>query len=79
MTRRPFRPQVFLFRTLVGIFIVQASLIAFSFSRCAVIAERREVRVVDECPNLSDKAEGMTNVMIATVLSLLVGSQITNK
>lgn len=34
---------------------------------------------MDECPNLGDKAEGMTNVMIATVLSLLVGSHITNK
>ena len=79
MTRRPFRPQVFLFRTLVGIFIVQASVIAFSFSKCANIAEKREVRVTDECPNLSEKAESMTNVMIATVLSLLVGSHITNK
>ena len=77
MTRRSFRPQVFLFRTLVGIFIVQASLLIFSFSKCAKMSEDRGTRIEIECPSLSEKAEGMTNVMIATVLSLLVGSTVT--
>ena len=79
MTRRPFRPQVFLFRTLVGIFIVQASLLAFSFTKCVEVSQDRGTLIREECPSLSEKAEGMTNVMIATVLSLLVGSHITNK
>ena len=79
MTRRPFRPQVFLLRTLVGIFIIQASLLVFSFGKCAQLSESRGTRPVEECPSIGEKAEGMTNVMIATVLSLLVGSNTTNK
>ncbi len=61
-SRRPFRPQVFLFRTLVGIFVAQFSLLTFALIKC----NNRE-----QCPDLGRRIENLCNVAVATTLSLL--------
>lgn len=64
---------------LVGIFCLQAFAVVFSFNKCTSIAEKRGVLPVEVCPNLPDNFNNVTNVMIATVLSLLVGNKIGDK
>jgi hypothetical protein len=60
--RRSFRPQVFLFRTLVGIFLAQFAFLMFALIKCS----SRE-----QCPDLGRRIENLCNVAVATTLSLL--------
>ena len=71
----PFRPRLFLYRTLVGIFAVQALLLAFSVWRCSDIRPEDGVSdtLAERCPKIGDRFESIGNVAIATVLSLLTG------
>ena len=72
---RPFRPRLFLYRTLVGIFAVQALLLGFSVWRCADVRPEDGVsdNLAERCPELGDRFESVGNVAIATVLSMLTG------
>ena len=71
---RPFRPQLFLYRALVGIFIVQGLILGFAVWRCAEIRpEDVNYTLAQRCPALGDRFESTGNVAIATVLSLLTG------
>jgi len=71
---RPFRPQLFLYRALVGIFIVQGLMLGFAVWRCAEIRpEDANYTLAQRCPALGDRFESTGNVAIATVLSLLTG------
>lgn len=67
---------MFLFRALGFIFAVQAFAIVFSFHKCVKLSEERAAVPSEVCPQLGDRFESATNLMIATVLSLLVGNQI---
>lgn len=71
--RRPFRTRVFLLRTLVMIFVIQLSLLVFTFGQCASLANKRMVVPGEVCPELADRTETLFGLAIATVLSLLVG------
>lgn len=71
---RPFRPRLFLYRALVGIFIVQAAMLGFALWRCAEVRpEDQNHALAERCPTLGDRFEATGNVAIATVLSLLTG------
>jgi len=71
---RPFRPRLFLYRALVGIFIVQAAMLGFALWRCAEVRpEDANHALAKRCPTLGDRFEATGNVAIATVLSLLTG------
>ena len=72
---RPFRPRLFLYRTLVGIFAVQALLLGFSVWRCADVRPEDGVSatLAERCPKIGDRFESVGNLAIATVLSLLTG------
>ena len=60
--RRTFRPQVFLLRTLVGIFIAHFVFLTYALTKCADRAS---------CPELGRRIENLCNVAVATTLSLL--------
>ena len=71
----PFRPQPFLFRTLVGIFFVEFIFLGFAFVKCAEpIPGNPEILVTDRCPRLAQRSQEVFQVGIATVLSLLGGA-----
>ena len=73
---RPFRAKVFLFRMLAGIFVVEASFLAFAFSKCAQSIESDpDATVVSKCPKIGDRAETLFIAAISTTLSLLTGAQ----
>lgn len=70
--RPPFRRSVFLLRTLVGIFIFEFMVIAFTFHKCAEkIANTESATVEQICPDAGGRAETLFGVAIATTLSLL--------
>lgn len=62
--QQPFRPQVFLFRTLVGIFIAQFIIFGYALVKC---------KSVSQCPQIGQRIENLCAVAIATTLSLLGG------
>ena len=62
MTRRAFRPQIFLLRTLVGIFVAQFAILTFALVKC---------HDKQHCPDLGRRIENLCNVAVATTLSLL--------
>ena len=64
---------------LVGVFCVQAFNVFYSYTKCADIAERRDVLPLEVCPDIGDRFDSTTNLMIATVLSLLVGNKLADK
>ena len=69
---RPFRPRVFLFRTLVGIFLVEAIFLGFSFWKCSIVIPGKPVPLLTErCPKLGSRSQELFSIAIATVLSLL--------
>ena len=75
-----FRPIVFLYRMLLGIFIAEAVFLGFSFGACRDLALNRPPKTIQEhCPRLSERAENLFGVSIATVLSLLGGAALTSK
>ena len=76
----PFRPQPFLFRTLVGIFFVEFIFLGFAFVKCAEpIPDNPEILVTDRCPRLAQRSQEVFQVGIATVLSLLGGAAIASQ
>lgn len=62
---RPFRAQVFLYRMLASIFVVEAAFLAIAFAKC---------KTLSQCPQLGDRSESLFVAAIATTLSLLTGA-----
>lgn len=71
---RPFRTQIFLYRMLAGIFIVEALFLGFAFYRCSEPRPGEPLKLVDRCPKLGDRAETLFVAAVATTLSLLTGA-----
>ena len=64
---------------LLGIFIAEAAFLAFSFNTCSKLAFEQPDKTVNEhCPRLSERAENLFGVSIATVLSLMTGQAVEN-
>ena len=61
----------FLLYMLAGIFTFQAGVFGFGLYKCA------ENGGLQACPNLGERYEQTFNVMIATTLALLTGSQLS--
>ena len=77
---RPFRPEVFLFRMLAGIFVVEAFFLAFAFYKCSTPIPGNPVPMVnDRCPKLGSRSQELFGVAVATVLSLLGGAALSNR
>ena len=75
--RREFRPLPFLYRTLIGIFIVEAVFLMFSFTACRDMALKNPPKTIQEhCPRLGERAENLFGISIATVLSLMTGQSV---
>ena len=74
---RPFRFRVFVYRTVVGIFVVEALFLAMAFSSCRKAFELRlkdtsdPVLITDHCPALGDRSETLFTAALATALGLL--------
>ena len=83
-TPRAFRSKLFLYRLLAVIFAFEAMILLISFDGCTKLAlsnlekQMGAVSVATVCPELGKRAEGLFGVAIATVLSLLVGSEKEN-
>lgn len=73
-----FRTEVFLYRMLLGIFIVEALFLGFSFQKCSQLAEVNTSTVQEQCPRLSEKSESLFGIAIATTLSLLTGQAVSS-
>ena len=74
---RDFRPLPFLYRTLIGIFIVEAVFLGFSFTACRDMALKVPPKTIQEhCPRLGERAENLFGISIATVLSLMTGQAV---
>ena len=72
---RPFRPQLFLFRMLAAIFMVEAGFLAFAFVKCSTPIPGNPVPLVNErCPKLGERSETLFIAAITTTLSLLTGA-----
>ena len=78
--RGEFRPLPFLYRTLLGIFVVEALFIGFSFQACMKLAmtTKPPKTVQEHCPRLGERAENLFGISIATVLSLMTGQAVEN-
>ena len=78
--QRPFRPEVFLFRMLAGIFVVEAFFLAYAFHKCSIPIPGQPVPMVnDRCPKLGSRSQELFGVAVATVLSLLGGAALSNR
>ena len=74
-----FRPLVFLYRMLLGIFVAEAIFLAFSFNTCSKLAFQQPDKSIQEhCPRLGERAENLFGVSIATCLSLMTGQAVEN-
>jgi len=72
---QPFRPKVFLYRALVGIFIWEGVLLSFAFYKCSRPIKGEEVPLITQrCPSLGDRAQEIFSIAVATTLSLLTGA-----
>ena len=77
---QPFRPQLFLFRMLAGIFIVEALFLGFAFWKCSLpIGGQPVPMLADRCPKLGSRSQELFGVAVATVLSLLGGAALANR
>ena len=73
--QRPFRPKIFLYRMLAGIFLVEAIFLGFAFVKCSQPIPGTPVPMVAErCPKLGERAETLFVAAVATTLSLLTGA-----
>ena len=68
----PFRPRVFLYRTLVGIFLVEAIFLGFAFWKCSAVIPGQSVPLlVERCPKLGSRSQELFSIAISTCLALL--------
>ena len=75
-----FRPLPFLYRMLLGIFVVEALFLGFSFNACKdwAMNSKPPKTVQEHCPRLGERAENLFGISIATTLSLLTGQAVEN-
>lgn len=66
---RPFRPRVFLFRTLAAIFMAEIVLILVAMLDCG---RPKETAFAERCPHLGQRAQELFTLATSTVLSLLI-------
>ncbi len=71
-----FKTLPFLYRMLLGIFIVEALFLGFSFYKCSQLAEVNTSTIQEQCPRLGEKSESLFGIAIATTLSLLTGQAV---
>ena len=76
--RGEFRPLVFLYRMLVGIFIMEAIFLAFTYKGCVDMQQRSGENIQEICPRLAERSDNLFGVAIATVLSLMTGQAVEN-
>ena len=68
---------MFIYRTIVGIFAVEAVFLAMAFSTCRMAFQKHladtndPVTITDHCPALGDRAETLFTAALATTLGLL--------
>ena len=63
---------------LLGIFIVEALFLGFSFYKCSQLAEVNTSTIQEQCPRLGEKSESLFGIAIATTLSLLTGQAVSS-
>lgn len=63
---------------LLGIFIVEALFLGWSFKACSARLEKTQQSITDVCPRLGERAENLFGVSIATTLSLMTGQAVEN-
>jgi hypothetical protein len=65
---------------LLGIFVVEALFLGFSFQACKDLAMHSNPpkTVQEHCPRLGERAENLFGISIATVLSLMTGQAVEN-
>lgn len=63
---------------LLGIFVVEALFLGFTFNACKDLAMNSEPpkTVQEHCPRLGERAENLFGISIATVLSLMTGQAV---
>ena len=72
---RPFRAKVFLYRTLLLIFVTEFTFLAFAFVKCSEPVPGKEVQgITDRCPKIGERSETLFVAAITTTLSLLTGA-----
>ena len=70
----PFRPQPFLFRLLVLIFLTECGFLAYAFVKCSQPLPDNPVPLVNErCPRLGQRSQEIFQQAMAVTLSLLGG------
>lgn len=71
----PFRPKVFLYRTLLFIFAAEFLFLGFAMVQCSrPIPGKPVVMVTERCPKLGERSETLFVAAITTTLSLLTGA-----
>ena len=76
--RGEFRPLVFLYRMLLGIFLVEAFFLAVTYSGCMDMQKNSGDNIQEICPRLAERSDNLFGVAIATVLSLMPGQAVEN-
>ena len=72
---RPFRPKLFLYRTLLLIFVTEFLFMAFAFVKCSQPVPGKEVqKITERCPKIGERSETLFVAAITTTLSLLTGA-----
>ena len=63
---------------LLGIFVVEAIFLGFSFQSCKELALNTQPpkTIQEHCPRLGERAENLFGISIATVLSLMTGQAV---
>ena len=70
----PFRPQPFLFRMLLAVFLIECGFLAFAFWKCSEPLPENPVPLVNErCPRLGQRSQEIFQQAMAVTLSLLGG------
>ena len=72
-----FRPMVFLYRMLLGIFVVEAIFLGAAYKGCIEMTQGTR-NIQEVCPRLAERSDNLFGVAIATVLSLMTGQAVEN-
>ena len=72
-----FKPLPFLYRTLLGIFIVEAVFLGFTYKGCMDLTKKQgSLSIQDHCPRVAERSDNLFGVAVATVLSLMTGQAV---
>ena len=76
--QKPFRPKVFLYRTLLLIFVTEFVFLGYAFVKCTdQITNASKLGanfMLQECAELNDRSEALFIAAITTTFSLLTGA-----